>query len=173
MNRERLSRLADLMDEVQELIDQRKATVGFNLNYWGDIRPDLRAKSLQVETECGTTACACGYAALHPWFQREGLRLYLSYKHDGVNTKLDIRDPRHLNEMRQRSTEENWESFKLYLRFGNGNDSIFSKGAVMDFFGIPVHVAERLFYPYAYERDEMQPKTVAARIREVLRRHDD
>jgi len=56
----------------------------FDLRDWisGDTLTDKRKMLHQLymsspypEFSCGTTACACGHAALHPWFKKQGLML--------------------------------------------------------------------------------------------------
>lgn len=60
MNRERLERLADLLEALPENGSAGENGMKFNLNTW---------------MTCGTVACACGHAACDPWFKRQGLRL--------------------------------------------------------------------------------------------------
>lgn len=59
---ERLTYLADLLDALPK---ER----GFNIHTFGSVPSG--------EPNCGTTACACGYAALDPHFMKQGFRLRL------------------------------------------------------------------------------------------------
>jgi len=67
MHVERLSKLADVLENLPEeraLMrpppGKRTVPTKFKIDTW---------------TSCGTTACAIGYAAIHPWFTRRGLKL--------------------------------------------------------------------------------------------------
>lgn len=74
MNVERMVRLVELMKKTYpdgghgHLEGERP--VRFRLSVWtnGDI-------------DCATAACACGTAALDPWFQEQGLRLFQDATH--------------------------------------------------------------------------------------------
>jgi len=84
MNIERLTKLAELLDKVDE---QRKP---FNLSVWVrspteltglDLEDTAAASGLTREEvtshECGTVACAVGHACLDSWFNEQGLILDL------------------------------------------------------------------------------------------------
>jgi hypothetical protein len=63
MNAQRLLKLADFLDTVDPS--------NFNYNYW---HTGLREpRTAPQEPECGTTACALGWAAHVPEFQEAGL----------------------------------------------------------------------------------------------------
>jgi len=62
MNRERLLRLADLVETI--------APEKFDLRTWGGYR-ELRKQGDYLE--CGTVSCAVGWAAEDAWFQSQGL----------------------------------------------------------------------------------------------------
>lgn len=62
--KKRLLKLADVLHEnsngrVMKIVGDGHAH--FNLETWGQ------------PGGCGTSACACGYATTHPWFQKQGL----------------------------------------------------------------------------------------------------
>lgn len=59
---ERLTRLSDLLDNYHGLTK-------FNIGTFFE------------ESNCGTAACACGLAALNPWFQQQGFRLHPLTQH--------------------------------------------------------------------------------------------
>jgi len=83
MNIERLTKLAELLDKVA--LERRP----FNLSVWVhktqdlcfmDVKDTAVASGLSEDEvehhECGTVACAVGYACLDPWFNEQGLRAY-------------------------------------------------------------------------------------------------
>ena len=91
--------------------------------------------------DCGTTACACGWAAMDETFKAEGLGLVPStypFRGGTYNGKL-------------------WRSLKL--AFG---DSI-EFNAAMNFFGLAADDAVKLFHPNGYT----DPRDVCAVIRRV------
>ena len=62
MNRVRLVKMADLMHRVQARIDA------------GELQPrQFDMRGWQMELNCGTAACAVGFACLDPWFNEQGL----------------------------------------------------------------------------------------------------
>lgn len=72
MHVERLLRLADLLDRVEEkiLVDVSKVSEKIQ-----NLIDPLGLKFSLKDWFCGTTACACGFAALDPWFIEQGLSL--------------------------------------------------------------------------------------------------
>jgi hypothetical protein len=93
MHIERLTKLAELMETIQK--DMNKVA-HFDLGNWigrysisNKVYAILRDENSHKFTtdlivECGTTACACGYAGMDPWFREQGLKLdqdaCMSYK---------------------------------------------------------------------------------------------
>lgn len=65
-SKERLLKLAWLLDNLTTEFPKLK--VRFNLDGWAE-----------KATSCHTTACACGWAGLHPWFRRKGFRTDLKF----------------------------------------------------------------------------------------------
>lgn len=66
MHIERLSKLVQLLENLPQIPSFYNASkpFAFNLTVWRD--------------ECGTSACAVGFAAMDSWFQQEGLSLMLN-----------------------------------------------------------------------------------------------
>lgn len=98
---------------------------------------------------CGTTACACGYAALDPWFQKQGLTL-----HD-------------------KDTEEkiaNVKAFNASLKTAVQYDLRFRHTAPCDFFGITNEAFDALFLADSYAQPTRH--NVIRRIRGVLNKPD-
>lgn len=85
MNIERLERMALLLrktygDGNTGVIGGRR--VGFHLGVWHEPSP---ATGFPGQfPECGTAACACGSAALDPWFQSQGFGLKTFGDRNGV-----------------------------------------------------------------------------------------
>lgn len=83
MNVEALHQMIRVLTEVE---NDPKLLPSFNLNYWNadpfdsnwtKSLDDLDAgqlSSLSIVADCGTSACACGFAALDPWFRDKGFR---------------------------------------------------------------------------------------------------
>ena len=69
MHEERLLMLVYVLENLPE---ERKIMVG---------GPEGIPKEFNMEAwySCGTSACAVGYAAMHPWFRRQGLTLEVNY----------------------------------------------------------------------------------------------
>lgn len=158
MNIDRLTKLADLLDTVP--VDK------FDLNYWGEARTRYSPAPEHLDIakdECGTTACACGWACTIPEFREAGLHLELvssvwrpSYDLVYEKTELD--------------------------RLPMGKVTYTNLSAAAAFFDLSRDAAERLFYPDSYFRPEdwddpdrdgyaTTPAEVAARIRELIAPH--
>lgn len=96
MNIERLTKLAELLDKVAA------ANKPFNLAVWIN-DPDSETSDPQHKAgECGTVACAVGYAACDPWFNAQGLSL--------VGGEPAIT-----------GVEEGWDSVELFFDLGEGD----------------------------------------------------
>lgn len=150
MNIERLTKLAELLDTVPP---ER-----FNMDYWGLASAYSNLKELNV-AECGTSACALGWACSIPEFQAAGLHLH----RNGTSIRYDHFEPR----FKTRS-----EAYPALEAIYEG----FKAGA--KFFGITLEQSEWLFLPREYEppgfdQDEdppivITPADVAARIRTLI-----
>lgn len=72
----RLLKLARILEEHKEPRSRKKGT-HFDMNQWfrhdGDHEPSV------TEGFCGTVACALGHAAMDKGFQRQGLKLEISF----------------------------------------------------------------------------------------------
>ena len=79
MNRERLQRLAELLDNVNPRL--------FDMDHWArHVGRDGTDFHDSDKIECRTAACAVGWAASDPWFREQGLTLkkgFHSHDHDG------------------------------------------------------------------------------------------
>ena len=126
---ERLTRLAELLDRVPH-----SAPVSFDLSSWA------------MKSDCGTTACACGHAALDPWFQSQGF-----YLKDDLGKKiLTVAD---LGKVTQ-YPDITYDGFTDW-------------DAVEVFFDLLEDHCEHLFAGWRYE-GVATPADVASRIREYL-----
>ena len=98
MNIERLTKLAELLYWVAA---EHKP---FDLTVWiNDQDPYSETFDPQRKAgECGTAACAVGYAACDPWFNAQGLSL--------VDGEPAIRD-----------VEEGWDSVEIFFDLGEGD----------------------------------------------------
>lgn len=85
MNTEALRQLTRILQRVQQDSALFKS---FHLDFWFDntrsnrndfkelfARPIEPEKRIYIPAACGTTACACGYAGLDPWFTSRGFHL--------------------------------------------------------------------------------------------------
>lgn len=102
MNVERLTKLAELMDRIKPTSKKK-----FDLQYW------------KKKTDCGTSACAVGWACSDPWFKEQGLKL-----------KTDV--------WSRKETETAWDVYY---------DDWRHFAAVARFFDIREYEAEHLFMP--------------------------
>lgn len=151
MNIERLTKLAELLDTVPP--DR------FNMDYWG-LAPHGDLEDLNI-AECGTAACALGWACSIPEFRAAGLRL----RKIGTSIRYDHFSP----EIKIRS--------EAYPALEVAHEA-FHAGA--KFFDITLEQSEWLFLPREYEppgydQDEdppiiITPADVAARIRALIER---
>lgn len=86
MHKERLLRLADKLDgsgpyEKVGPVPTKKFYMGTWLDEReADLKKAKRDKAgFITEIPCGTAACACGWAAVDPWFRKRGFKLAFSY----------------------------------------------------------------------------------------------
>lgn len=124
MNKERLLRLADFLEKD---IPREK----FNLDVWCS----------GEWYECGTTACACGWATQIPEFAEAGFKL--------IPFRCEVDGERYF-------------SSDLYFQESYGFD------AVTDFFSIHRDSARYLFYNQSYPEDGRSLNDVVARIRNYV-----
>lgn len=104
MNKERLEKVIELLKK------PLPKGIEFSMNQWKE------------KNMCGTTVCACGLVASHPWFKKRGFHLKLESEIEGCNI------------------------YQLFYK----NYSIFD--AVEKFFDINEGDAFYLFDPIAYKR---------------------
>lgn len=157
MNIERLNMMADLLDRIQA--DQVRSKL-FNLaNWYGPMTSDFEnlvsglegpdsEKVFSRMQECGTSACACGWAALEQSFND------LNFYFDPKKGKIIYEVP---------EPHSQWS-----VLYGSWR-------AIEEFFEVSKYRAEDLFHPAGYLREgiaatdeDIQPKHVAERIRNYL-----
>lgn len=158
MNIEALNQLIRVLNEV---IASEKLTKHFNLVNWVgtatrhqviDTMIDRSTPSkLERVVDCGTTACACGYAAIDPWFNNRGLRFETISANDyypdaGDQTALSIvfRDPE------------------------SDGRGYYSFSAISKFFNITHADACDLFVASSYEQTPVGPQQVIDRLRKFM-----
>ena len=142
-SKERLERLIVVMEEVEA---QHKA---FSIRTW------MSAPKNKDLTECGTTCCAAGYAALDPMLQAEGLQLVSWDGNTIIKTKADF-----LNLSKESAEGVVYPTYKFSTYFA----------ALADFFGILIRDSEYLFSPYSYTEKYVTPSSVIQHIYRVLGR---
>lgn len=116
--RKRLLKLADLLEKDANRVDGIK----FDLGMWGRITDDT------AEISCGTTACACGLAAMSGAFAKQGL----GYKPE--------------------SPGSDWIKITLHGRCRSSGLHDGSFRNIMRFFDLTSQQTSRLFVPAAYMR---------------------
>lgn len=151
MNVDRLNKLANLLDTVPP--------EKFDLNYWGLVSKVARVpNTLDIsKDECGTVACACGWACTIPEFREAGLYL-------GRTAMLSY------------SSEYVLKYTTTSLTVPVGKVTYQGIPAAARFFAISEDQAEDLFYSSSYfavnNEDEdaaaISPAMVAARIRKLI-----
>ena len=135
---ERLLMLADMLDNLQ-----LPSNAEFNMGGFGD---HVGLHEPEEQNYCGTSACALGWAALNPEFNKLGLKMewYRTVYSDLKETQRFI-------------------GSVVYK-----GDSDFDAAA--EFFGIDDESANYLFDPWEYDYDvnEIAREVVSARIREFV-----
>ena len=151
MHLDRMKHLVDVLDRVYHTPEMRAA---FSLNSWFEwisanrieqnFEKGLRGdeEAMRIPHNCGTTACAVGYAGLDEGFREEGLLT----TPDG-NIKYTINKGQDSEE-----TVDSWD-------------------AVTVFFEISPFVATVLFSSEAYKEDD-DVNVVRKRVIEAIRDHD-
>lgn len=167
MNRERLMHLIGVLEEVE------RANKPFNLTHWvtGEIDPATthNAPRTSDEEPCGTAACACGYAALDPQFQREGLRLEATFSAAFGERSHHLLE--HAGEIASWSARLAAAPPGAVLWFDLAFDGRSGFEAASRFFGVTQNASWYLFDPDYYEDAEdrpIEPSEVIARIQEVI-----
>lgn len=141
--RERLDNLACLLENLEF---EENDSDRFDLGNW------IIKKHLNPRTEkCGTAACALGWAALHPWFQAQGM---ISEPWVSVG-RGDFEMPNLKGKPAHKAVEGPLET-------------------ACEFFGISRETAEKFFMPSQYRPDisavsSIKPGDVAKRIRAYLK----
>lgn len=143
-NRTRLGRLRKLADMLDGITDKAHFDMGHWATHDGEGQPHLNSDG---SFGCGTSACALGYAAMHPAFRRAGLRLVAN---------------------------KGWNADEQ--PFIPMVDALRAENAGAKFFGIDEEEADDLFLPgrYRYEHGDRKitPKMVAKRVRKLIRQYE-
>lgn len=140
INVEALKQMIRVLREVQ---DDEELRDRFDLESWfsGEAVEDgTDWKDGRLVPACGTTACACGFAGLDPWFNAQGFELRATKDkvlHTTIAHTIAYKDKTH------------WE-------------------AVRAFFGVRQYDAEMLFGEESY-RDGARPIDVIQRIESFLK----
>lgn len=157
MNIERMQQLVRVLERVS---NNEQLKNSFNLGSWLGVNYDTErartvnyyALSKQVEEaddptmlvpECGTTACACGFAGLDPWFRSQGFKLEI----DGGGPSI------------------------VYTLIGDNEEleDMYSWLAIRKFFDISAHLAYRLFEEQRNENEVyVTVDHVIARVKEYM-----
>lgn len=139
MNVERLNKLIELLETIPDADFDLRNWVG---KYEGAQLVDNPKPDLILDGNCGTVACAVGWACLDPWFNSQGLKLDLPPNCVG-------------SEPTYYCPNEDWEYFGF--------------SAVAAFFDIHAFIAEELFLPIHYpETDRVKPSQVIEKIKEFM-----
>jgi hypothetical protein len=159
MNKERLERLIGVLEGV------KAANKAFDIGSW--IQETVGLSGAEA---CGTTCCACGYAALDPAFQAEGLHL-----------RGQVCDPNHfqLSSWNDEGVLTSVAEFNAFLRAHAGIkcirvtiefDGLQDFEAASAFFEIEEEAAFYLFdaEEYYHNADPVDPDDVIGRINEVI-----
>ncbi len=144
----RLNQMADFLDGLKLEEGQR-----FDMKTWGRVGTPTEPTLLQrvfgrAEPDCGTAACAIGWAMHHGVFPQLIRRRKTTT--EGLNTVYDHMVPAYVSPTG--ATKIDWE-------------------AVVEFFGLTASAATYLFSQTSYSNDTATPMEVAARIREVVAAH--
>lgn len=158
MNIEALQQMIRVLEQVE---NDPVLVRSFDLGTWTRLPSDTdwttslaklaegEPSKLSIVSECGTTACACGFAAIDPWFRNQGFRFERS---GGYMSEIRLYE---------HPDDEYWHS---------------DWDAVTQFFGLSYTTAQKLFSSSTYMDkdgapmldDEIQPSDVIARIRTLL-----
>lgn len=164
MNIDRLNRLIEVLNEVQE---RRKA---FDMSAWMSGLKSPTTTYGEVEP-CGTTACALGYAALDPVLQSQGLSLVArchTADENGYLSSYDKCENRVINTANDFNEALNRYAWVVADPVYNGSSG-FVTGA--RFFDISINASYFLFDPDEYNNGSdrvIEPIEVIRRIEYVL-----
>ena len=169
MNTEALLRVAEMLERENPSTQDRLGPeiVAFDMSSWAE--PEFNYDPKEGETAiCGTSACACGHAALDPWFQERGLRLAL--RNPFTETQpiyTSMRSAQHLTETMAQRARENLPQHYLIVHTQPETGRIHGSGmdAVESFFGLTSYDATVLFGGIGVHQT---PLEVAAVIRRFL-----
>jgi hypothetical protein len=157
MNTEALLRVAELLEHLEpapsdEIADFK--ALDFDMLNWAWVEMP------GGNNHCGTSVCACGLAALDPWFRARGFVLTASSVFEKFYD-LPMRSAQELLEYSRRSHDRGmpWISFDLDHKGKRGME------AVQAFFDLPEHQAAALFGNLA---SHMTPLIVAQNIRALV-----
>jgi hypothetical protein len=151
MNEERLLKTAELLEH---LALNRQLDVNFCMSYWGT----YNSKSVR-DHPCGTSACAIGFAALDPWFQKEGLELY-AFTEVGDDPDCKLSSIEEFNDfLRAHPRAECTPKFEGHV----------DMSAVRTFYGISYEDANCLFGI----NNPDDPAKIAAEIRALVTSHKE
>lgn len=122
------------------------------------------------EPDCGTAACALGWACTMPEFKRLGLGLKLDYESEGEDDKTE----RHFTvQLKPRTGGEKARCDAAFQDYNRGPQTVYEdERAGMALFGLTDKEASSLFHPWSYPNEgKATPKQVAKKIRSVVKTH--
>lgn len=145
MNRQRLERLAKVLESVEE--------TKFDMNWWA-----------RTYEHCGATCCAFGHAALDPELRSQGLELRVRKIGGGSDVMASISD------LEEAASKPGYSHVVLCFPRGDGTEAREIEAAI-EFFDIPEEAALNLFCPsrYAYGK-QVRPRDVIGRINRLLQK---
>lgn len=159
----RLKRLKSIMNSVEKNHPKE-----FDICEWNEHKTN--------KTGCGTTACALGWAASDPKFNKEGLQLklendfnkiklyipiYLTKKMPISMRKRIVKDSPHyyaIDTLFEPDTFENREPRDSDIVSGKSNSYVSTFDAGELFFGITAEMSDWLFAPMAYVIEDNESK---------------
>jgi hypothetical protein len=157
MNTEALLRVAELLEHhkpapLREIANFK--ALGFDMQSWVWSRgPDPEWDTTTETNYCGTTVCACGLAALDPWFQARGFML-IARKAGEILHTVPVRSAEELPQYSRRGKPGTYFEVTHKDKLGSA--------AVKDFFGLTRAESQDLFGDLGYH---ITPLLVAQNIR--------
>jgi hypothetical protein len=125
MNTEALLRVADLLELYEpapshEIADFKALDFDMKNWAWAEM-PDPDENNY-----CGTSVCACGLAALDPWFRARGFVLTATNALDILPTTVSVESAEELLEYSRESRDRGmpWISFELAYKGQRGMDAV-------------------------------------------------
>jgi hypothetical protein len=137
MHIERMTKLAELMEGLaqRQAAAQAKLEPVFDMSSWAEV--DAWDDEGNI---CGTSACACGHAALDPWFSGQGFHLLARlYDEDDEDRKLEEKVLYNLDDFLALVKEKRTSSFTMRYKDYGGFQ------AAEEFFGLSEGTAGILF----------------------------